>query len=55
VTRAADPDPLEVVRRALAGLEYGEIVISVHEGEVVQIARTEKIRTPVMPSKGRSR
>jgi hypothetical protein len=43
-------DPIELVRRALAGLRFGEIVISVHEGEVVQIARTEKIRTP--PAKG---
>jgi hypothetical protein len=37
-------DPLELVRRALAGLRFGEIVIAVHEGEIVQIARTEKIR-----------
>jgi hypothetical protein len=39
-------DPLELVREALAGLRFGEIVIAVHDGEVVQINRTEKIRTP---------
>lgn len=39
-------DPLEVVRAALAGLRYGEVVISVHDGQIVQINRTEKIRTP---------
>jgi hypothetical protein len=40
-----EPDPIELVRNALAGLRFGEIVIAVHEGEIVQIARTEKIRT----------
>jgi hypothetical protein len=39
-------DPLELVREALAGLRYGEVVIAVHDGEIVQINRTEKIRTP---------
>ena len=34
----------ELIRKALAGLRYGEIVIAVHDGEVVQIARTEKVR-----------
>jgi hypothetical protein len=37
-------DPLAAVRRALAGLKFGEIVIAVHEGEIVQVSRTEKIR-----------
>jgi hypothetical protein len=37
-------DPLELVRRALAELRFGEIVIAVHDGEVVQVSRTEKIR-----------
>lgn len=37
---------LDLIRTALAGLKFGELVISVHEGEVVQIARTEKLRPP---------
>lgn len=37
-------DPLELVRRALAGLRYGECVIAVHDGQIVQVARTEKFR-----------
>ena len=37
---------LELIRSALAGLKFGELVISVHEGEVVQISRTEKLRPP---------
>jgi hypothetical protein len=35
---------LELVRRALHGLRYGEIKIAVHEGEIVQVLRTEKLR-----------
>lgn len=35
---------LDLIRTALAGLKFGELVISVHEGEVVQISRTEKLR-----------
>lgn len=41
----ADEDPLELVRQALAGLRFGEVVIAIHDGEIVQIARTEKLRT----------
>jgi hypothetical protein len=37
-------DPLELVRRALVGLRYGECVIAVHDGAIVQVARTEKLR-----------
>ena len=44
-----DDDSLELVRKALAGLRFGEIVIAVHDGEIVQIARTEKLR-PSRPS-----
>jgi len=40
----SDTDGLELIRRALASLKYGEIVIDVHDGKIVQIARTEKIR-----------
>ena len=37
---------LELIKNALAGLKFGELVISIHEGEVVQISRTEKLRPP---------
>ncbi|MBX3157918.1 MAG: YezD family protein [Deltaproteobacteria bacterium] len=40
---------LELVRRALHGLRYGEIKIAVHDGEIVQIARTEKLRPERSP------
>jgi len=35
---------LEIIRNALAGLRYGELVIAIHDGEIVQISRTEKVR-----------
>lgn len=40
----ADTDNLELIRRALAGLRFGEVLIAVHDGEIVQISRTEKLR-----------
>ncbi len=44
--RDKDRAALDLIRSALAGLKFGELVISVHEGEVVQISRTEKLRPP---------
>ncbi len=38
-------DPVELIRNALTGLRSGEVVIAVRDGEIVQIARTEKSRT----------
>jgi hypothetical protein len=45
-------DPIDLVRNALTGLRFGEVVIAVHDGEIVQIARTEKIRTQRSPERG---
>ena len=39
-----DRDAIEQVRSALSNLRFGEIVIAVHDGEIVQISRTEKFR-----------
>ena len=44
--RDKDRIAIELIRSALAGLKFGELVISVHDGEVVQISRTEKFRPP---------
>lgn len=41
-----DERNLELVRAALAGLRFGEVVIAVHDGEIVQVSRTEKLRPP---------
>ena len=50
-----DTDPLELVRRALAGLRFGEIVVAVHDGQIVQIARTEKLRPARSPQREEDR
>lgn len=43
---AVDPaaSPLEAIASSLRGLRYGQIVIQIHDGVVVQIERTEKLR-----------
>jgi hypothetical protein len=46
----ADDDPSEAalatIAQSLRGLRFGEIHIQVHEGKVVQISVTEKLRPP---------
>lgn len=37
-------ESLELVKQALSNLEFGQVTIAVHEGEIVQIERTEKVR-----------
>ena len=40
-----DPrDALELIRDALRGLKFGQIVVTVHDGVVAQVERTEKLR-----------
>jgi len=47
---------LRMVGEALCDLRYGEVVIQVHNGQVVQIDRTDKLRPnpppTLQPSKG---
>jgi hypothetical protein len=49
MAKLPDEDPIELIRRALANLRFGELVIAVHDGEIVQIARTEKMRPKPRP------
>ncbi len=44
MSRPLDCDTLDHIVSALAQLRYGEVVIAVHDGEIVQISRTEKLR-----------
>lgn len=37
-------DWLESVRRHVAGLRYGVVQVTVHDGRVVQVERTERFR-----------
>jgi hypothetical protein len=41
---SADSDWLEVVRRNVAGLRFGSVQITVHDGRVTQVESVEKTR-----------
>ncbi len=44
MTKPGEENHLDLIRNALAGLRYGELVIKVENGEVTMIERTDKIR-----------
>jgi hypothetical protein len=44
--RSPPADHLDLVRQALQNLTYGQIVITVHDGSISQVERTEKLRPP---------
>ncbi|HEX3132435.1 MAG TPA: YezD family protein [Planctomycetota bacterium] len=45
-TTLAPPTPQEVeLLRLLRGVRYGQVVVQVHDGRLVQIERTERYRT----------
>jgi hypothetical protein len=48
-------ETLASVREALRELRYGTITVVVHDGAVVQIDRTEKLRVPRAPAARRAR
>jgi len=35
---------IEVIKEKLGGLRYGQILLTVHDGRIVQIEKTEKTR-----------
>lgn len=39
-----DPEAIDAIRQALRGLRYGQIVVIVQDGVVVQVDRTERRR-----------
>lgn len=39
-----EADVIEAVRRAMAGIEYGSVLIKIHQGEVVGIETSTKVR-----------
>jgi hypothetical protein len=39
-----DEQWIERIVRALKGLKYGSVLITVHDSKIIQIDRTEKIR-----------
>ena len=44
VTANAQPSWDDIVRQQVKSLKYGVVQIVVHDGKVVQIERTEKVR-----------
>jgi len=43
-SRTTEPDPAGLVAEAIAGLRFGGILLTVHEGKLVQMEVTEKRR-----------
>lgn len=43
---AATPDWIALVREKVEGLRFGVVQLTVHDGRVTQIERTEKTRLP---------
>ncbi|MCX6953823.1 MAG: YezD family protein [Verrucomicrobia bacterium] len=46
VSSAATPDWISLVREKVEGLRFGVVQLTVHDGRVTQIERTEKTRLP---------
>ena len=44
-------DWIEIVRRKVAGIRFGSVQITVHEGRVTQVESTEKTRIASEPAK----
>jgi hypothetical protein len=44
VESAGKPDWLEIVRQQVASLRYGVVEIVVHDSQVTQIEKTERVR-----------
>ena len=42
---------MERIANSLHGIEYGQVQITIHEGEIVQIDRTVKSRYPLTETK----
>jgi hypothetical protein len=47
----SDQNWIQVINEKLAGLRYGQILLTVHDGRVVQIERTEKTRLEASSTK----
>ena len=43
-SQTSEPDPAGLVAEAIAGLRFGGILLTVHEGKLVQMEVTEKRR-----------
>jgi hypothetical protein len=53
-TAANEQAWLQCIARALEGLEYGSVLITVHDSQITQIERVEKQRFPLESSDSRA-
>lgn len=44
------PEQVERILKALEGMQYGSVLITVHDSQIVQIDRTEKYRVSLEKS-----
>lgn len=42
--KAVDESVIEELRRAIAGVEFGSVLVKIHQGEVVGIETSTKVR-----------
>lgn len=58
ISKQPEPDWLDLVRQKVAALRFGVVQLVVHDGRVVQIESTEKVRlerptpSPSHPAQG---
>lgn len=53
-SQIAPASALSAITAAVAGLQYGQVTVIVHDGQVVQIERTERQRLALTESRPRN-
>jgi len=51
MTKETDHIWQQRITQQLDGLQYGQVIVTVHDGQIVQIDRTERTRYPLTSSK----
>jgi hypothetical protein len=52
---AMTPPVEREILEAVRGIRYGSVEVVIHDSQVVQVVRTEKVRMEVRPSKGETK
>lgn len=51
MTKETDAIWQQRIAEQLDGLQYGQVIVTVHDGQIVQIDRTERTRYPLTSTK----
>jgi len=51
MTKETDHIWQQRITQQLDGLQYGQVIVTVHDGQIVQIDRTERTRYPLTSAK----